>query len=106
LHGLSDGASFANLIKERVRECHGAAGREYINLLAKDFELVRNAVDAIIDVFIADHVPNSASGQVKRVCRRFGLVAAAGELATNLGISAITLSAVLSKPVKKEFGLG
>ena len=87
LHGLSDGASFADAIKDRVRECHGAAGREYINLLAEDFEKVRNGIDAIIDMFIVEHVPHSASGQVKRVGRRFGLVAAAGELATTFGIT-------------------
>ncbi len=45
LHNFSDGASFANAIKDRARECHGAAGREYIRLLAEDFETVRNAVD-------------------------------------------------------------
>lgn len=87
LHGLSDGASFADAIKERVRACHGAVGHEYINLLAEDFEKVRNAVDAVLDTFLADHVPNSASGQVKRVGRRLGLVAAAGELATSFDLT-------------------
>jgi putative DNA primase/helicase len=87
LHGASDGALFANLIKDKVREYHGAVGWEYIRLLSEDFEIVRNAVDATIDMFIADHVPNNASGQVKRVGRRFGLVAAAGELATFFNIT-------------------
>lgn len=87
LHNFSDGASFANAIKDRTRECHGAAGREYIKCLSEDFEKVRNAVDAVIDVFVGNNVPNSASGQVKRVGRRFGLVAAAGELATSFEIT-------------------
>lgn len=87
LHGFTDGAAFANAIKERARESHGTVGREYIRLLAEDFEKVRNAVDAVIDLFIEHHVPRTASGQVKRVGRRFGLVAAAGELAISFGIT-------------------
>lgn len=82
LHGISDGATFANIVKEKARDYHGAVGREFINLLSEDFEKVRNAIDAVIDTFIEDHIPKESSGQVKRVGRRFGLVAAAGELAT------------------------
>lgn len=87
LHGISDGATFANIIKERARDYHGAVGREFINLLSEDFEKVRNAVDAVVDIFIEDHIPKESSGQVKRVGRRFGLVAAAGELATMFGLT-------------------
>ena len=39
------------------------------------------------DDFIARHLPDGASGQVRSVCGRFGLVAAAGELATELGLT-------------------
>lgn len=87
LHGYSDGANFANAIMEAVRKCHGTAGPEYINRVSEDFEIVRNAVDATIDGFVEEYVPKKASGQVKRVGRRFGLVAAGGELATHFGIT-------------------
>jgi putative DNA primase/helicase len=66
---------------EAARECHGVAGREYIECLSENFEMVRSAVDATIDIFVQEYVPKGSSGQVKRVGRRFGLVAAGGELA-------------------------
>lgn len=87
LHDYHEGASFANAIMEAARECHGVAGREYINRLSEDFEMVRAAVDATIDGFVEEYIPKGSSGQVKRVGRRFGLVAAGGELATHFGIT-------------------
>lgn len=87
LHGYCDGASFANAIIETAREHHGIAGREYIACLSKDFEAVRAAIDATIDVFVEEYVPKGSSGQVKRVGRRFGLVAAGGELAIHFSIT-------------------
>jgi putative DNA primase/helicase len=87
VHGYADGAAFANAIMESVRECHGVAGREYICCLSKDFDIVRNAVDATIDSFVEEYVSKGSSGQVKRVGRRFGLVASGGELAIHFGIT-------------------
>ena len=87
LHDYHEGASFANAIMEAARECHGVAGREYINRLSEDFEMVRAAVDATIDGFVEEYIPKGSSGQVKRVGKRFGLVAAGGELATHFGIT-------------------
>lgn len=87
LHEFPDGATFANAIMEAARECHGTAGRGYIGKLSEDFDAVRNAVDAILDAFVDANVPKGSSGQVKRVGRRFGLVAAGGELATVYGIT-------------------
>lgn len=87
LHDCFDGASFANTIMEAARECHGTAGRKYIECLSEDFEEVRTAVDGTIDAFIDKYVPKGSSGQVKRVGRRFGLVAAGGELASSYGIT-------------------
>lgn len=86
LHGHLDGATFANAIMEAARECHGVAGREYIVRLSENFETVRMAIDATIDAFIEEYVPKGSSGQVKRVGRRFGLVAAGGELAVHFGM--------------------
>ncbi len=86
LHQYVDGASFANAIAEAARECHGVAGREYIAYLSENHEMVKSAVDATIDTFVQEYVPKGSSGQVKRVGRRFGLVAAGGELAIYFGI--------------------
>ncbi|MBM3196269.1 MAG: DUF927 domain-containing protein [Chlamydiae bacterium] len=87
LHGYGDGAAFSDAIKTATRECHGAAGPKYIYHLSEDFQVVRDAVDATIDSFIEEYVSKGSSGQVKRVGRRFGLVAAGGELAIHFGIA-------------------
>ncbi|MGC1878876.1 MAG: DUF927 domain-containing protein [Rhabdochlamydiaceae bacterium] len=87
LHEFSDGAAFSNAIKEATREYHGAAGREYIAKLSENFDTIRDSVDAIIDLFVHENIPPGSSGQVKRVGRRFGLIAAGGELATSYGIT-------------------
>jgi putative DNA primase/helicase len=86
LHGYGDGAAFSDAIKAATRECHGAAGPKYICHLSEDFQVVRDAVDATIDSFVEEYVSTGSSGQVKRVGRRFGLVAAGGELAIHFGI--------------------
>lgn len=86
IHGYSDGASFADALMDAARKFHGSAGREYILRLSADFEMVRNAVDATIDSFVEKYVSKDSSGQVKRVGRRFGLVAAGGELAIHFGL--------------------
>lgn len=62
------------------------SSREYIIFLSENYEMVRLAMDATIDTFVQEYVPKSSSGQVKRVGRRFGLVAAGGELAIHFGI--------------------
>ncbi len=87
LHTHPDGASFSNAIMEAARECHGIAGENYINKLSENFDTVCASIHAIIDTFIEECVPKRSSGQVKRVGRRFGLVAAGGELATSYGIT-------------------
>lgn len=55
--------------------------------LSEDFDMIRNAVDATIDTFVEVYVPKGSSGQVKRVGRSFGLVAAGGELAIHFDIT-------------------
>ncbi|HEY2810075.1 MAG TPA: DUF927 domain-containing protein [Rhabdochlamydiaceae bacterium] len=86
LHGYADGAAFSDAIKAAARECHGTAGPKYIYHLSEDFQMVRDAVDATIDSFVEKYVSEGSSGQIKRVGRRFGLVAAGGELAIHFGI--------------------
>jgi putative DNA primase/helicase len=95
LHEFGDGAAFSTAIKEATREYYGTAGREYIAKLSDNFETIRDAVDAIIDTFVHDNVPKGSSGQVKRVGRRFGLIAAGGELATSYGITGWPVGAAL-----------
>lgn len=88
IHGAKTSQIFAEALKHAVTQHHGHAGRAFVNLLAdpklqpKLIEAIRAAMQRFLDV----NVPAGATGQVGRVGRRFGLVAAAGELCIELGI--------------------
>jgi putative DNA primase/helicase len=86
-HGsaIGDAQSLANTIKEAARTSYGSAGPQFVRcVLAEDIDTT--AVLEMVRAFRAKYVPEGADGQVLRVCDRFGLVAAAGELARAFGI--------------------
>jgi putative DNA primase/helicase len=66
---------------------YGHAGPQFVARIARD--RTRVAADARVRVrsFMEYVCPRNASGQVQRVARRFGLVALAGELATDYGLT-------------------
>lgn len=86
LHGHSTGDTFAQQIKTAASVCHGAAARAFLEVIAAKPEQFTEAITGHRDDFIKEHCPPGADGQVLRVAARFGLVAAAGELATALEI--------------------
>lgn len=83
LQGQANGAAFSAVLKEAASRVYGSPWRPWLEWLAKQ-DPTRVAVDlkAAIDRFRAMHVAKGADGQVIRVAERFGLVAAAGELAS------------------------
>lgn len=87
IHHWPSPAAFAQALKNAAVEHHGAAGVAWVrHLMASRADLVQR-VRLHIDGFMVAHVPAESSGQVQRVARRFGLVAAAGELATVAGLT-------------------
>ncbi len=87
LHGFADGAKFADVLKDRSSNYHGAVGIEYLQQLVENREAVTRRVGKLINDFINANVAEDAHGQTFRVANRFGLVAAAGELATEFGLT-------------------
>jgi uncharacterized protein (DUF927 family) len=88
IHGARSAQVFAETLKQAVTQHHGHAGRAFVELLANP-ELRPKLIDklkALIQRFVDTYVPAEATGQVGRVGRRFGLIAAAGELCIELGI--------------------
>ena len=80
-----DAQFLADKIKRATRSTYGTAGPEFIRLvIVHNTESV--AVRAMIEEFRTRYVSRVADGQVLRVCDRFGLVAAAGELAREFGV--------------------
>jgi putative DNA primase/helicase len=87
LHEFNDGHELATYLKAAVRKTYGAPGRAWlVHLTAKTEGLARTLHDRM-ERAEGVIVPELASGQVKRVGRRFALVAAAGEMATDAGFT-------------------
>lgn len=88
VHAFANGATLADHLKTACNANNGVLGRTFVEVLA---DVTSKAVRlARLEEFIADFestvVPGSASGQVRRVAHRFGVVAAAGELASEAGL--------------------
>ena len=83
----NDPKLLADQIKTAAQTSYGTAGPEFIRrLIAEGIHKNPDDIRAMIDAFRVHHAPKEADGQVLRVVDRFGLVAAAGELACDLGI--------------------
>ena len=85
LHGMADGREFSDAIKTAATEHHGHAGREFLERLTRD----ARDFAAYLERFktLPEFAPDDAEGQEKRAASRFALVAMAGELATEYGLT-------------------
>ncbi len=75
-----------NRINELASKHYGHAGNKWLEYLTKDKNAVMQKAQSLLDDFIEQH-SQSRNGQANRVLRRFALVAVAGELATQAGIT-------------------
>ncbi|BCR28186.1 alkaline-shock protein [Aeromonas caviae] len=87
LHGMAGGRTFADTLKANADHQHGTAFRTYVEALAGDLEAHSERLRAEIKRIAAELTPHGAGNQVGRAINRFALVAAAGELATRLGVT-------------------
>lgn len=87
LHGCASSAALSQALKDAAARNHGAVGVAWLRLLVRDRASLADEGPALVREFVADHVRDTAPGQVQRVARRFGLVAAAGELASGYGLT-------------------
>ncbi len=76
----------ADRFKELTASHYGHAAPLFLKYLTADLEAARDRVRIIISEFVEHACPGDADGQVRRVARRFALVAAAGELAAGWGV--------------------
>lgn len=65
---------------------YGTAGLEFVRRLIAD-KVTGDDVRSMVDDFVAATVPSGADGQVGRAAKRFGIVAAAGEMAIAFGLT-------------------
>ena len=89
LNGFEDAAALSDALKARVANYYGTPITAFLTALCEPGK--RHGWAAILrrtlEGFIAKSLPASASGQAHRAAARFGLAAAAGELATAMGIT-------------------
>lgn len=87
LHGQSSASIFACTLDSAAKQYYGTPARAFLKTLVDNRD---KSIDAIIQFrreFLSENVSPEADGQVHRVANRFALVAAAGEMATSMGIT-------------------
>ncbi|MDO5289874.1 MAG: DUF927 domain-containing protein [Pseudomonadota bacterium] len=87
LHGREGPAALAMEITRSAAAVYGAPGRAWLQWLAPQWPGLPRLLRDRMDALRAAWVPEGASGQVERVATRFALVAVAGELATEAGLT-------------------
>ena len=90
LNGFDEPALLADHLRHAAATFYGTAGRAFLTRLVKarrsDRDGFYERVKAMRQQFIDDHLPIGSDGQVRSVAGRFGLIASAGELATEWNI--------------------
>lgn len=89
LNGFEDAAALSDALKTRVSRYYGTPLTAFLSALCDPGEMLGwlAILRRTIERFVSSALPASASGQAQRAATRFGLVAAAGELATALGVT-------------------
>ncbi|BBU03340.1 DUF927 domain-containing protein [Aeromonas veronii] len=87
LHDMEGGRIFADTLKANAERQHGTAFRALVEGLAFDLDTHRERLASEIQHLAIELTPKGAGNQVGRAINRFALVAAAGELATRLGVT-------------------
>lgn len=82
LNGFDTSGAFIAAIDQHCTQYHGTAARAWLEVLADPLRQaqVLTEIRAQIAVFMEAHMPTDATGFVQRVCRRFALAAAVGEV--------------------------
>lgn len=86
-HELGSGAALSSYLAKACEQQYGTAGLAWLKWLIERVDVLRDRVRGDIERHALDWVPEAASGQVQRVGRRFALVAAAGEMAAEAGLT-------------------
>ncbi len=87
IHASSSPSEFADLLKDRWNKFRGTAGPAFVESLIDQESEAAARLGDVIRKFTDRVVPAAASGEIYRVAERFAVVGAAGELATDAGIT-------------------
>jgi putative DNA primase/helicase len=87
LNGYTSGDAFARHLAREVGEVYGTVGPAWVERIAEAPEQLAATARAAVAAFVKAQAGEGAAGQVARVAARFGLVAFAGEAATEAGLT-------------------
>jgi len=87
IHAAPTAAAFADSLKMATEKYCGTAGPAFVKWLIENEKDALGKMRTLIDTFKKENVPGDSSGEIYRVADRFSLVGAAGELATEAGIT-------------------
>lgn len=87
IHGAESPAAFSNSLKSECQSVYGTAGRAWLEWVTKNANSLKARIKHEMEAVAGQMIPESAAGQVHRVGQRFALVGAAGELATEAGLT-------------------
>ncbi|WP_412757965.1 DUF927 domain-containing protein [Legionella bozemanae] len=87
IHDQLSPASMALSLKKYSSRYHGAIGLAWLNQVVANRQTISRHITDTIQTFINSAIQPDATGQIIRVARRFALVAAAGELASQFGLT-------------------
>ena len=95
LHESPTPQEFADTIRAHAATHYGHAGRAMVAELVQDTLAATDVLRTLRSDWLTETLPAGASGQVYRVATRFGLIGAAGELATTYGLTGWSPGAAL-----------
>lgn len=89
LHNFVSGAELSKMLTDACSRYYGIAALAFLERVTQTefLQVLPDTLKTLCKRFISRHLPDNSGGQVHRVCERFALIAAAGELASDLGIT-------------------
>jgi uncharacterized protein (DUF927 family) len=87
LHGVESPERLVDQLRAAAQRYYGAPIRAFLGRLVTDRQAAVGRVRALRETFLRENVPPGATGEVIRVADRLAVIAAAGELATEWGIT-------------------
>ena len=87
LHGFDGGKAFAEYLEQSAREFHGAPFRDWLRWLSADITGITARAKAMKKEYEHTLMPEDSGNQVGRIVGRFALLAVAGELASEAGLT-------------------
>jgi putative DNA primase/helicase len=85
--GITDARIFAETLEAAAKAYFGTAIQAFIEAWRGDWDRFVQESNQFIEDFIEHNLPTRAAPEVRRVLRRFAVVACAGETATEMGLT-------------------